>query len=284
MPAKKIDGKALAQKTADKVKEEVAELKKKGIEPCLAVVLVGENPASKVYVNMKNIRAKEAGIITKQINLPATVVEEELLEIVAELNKDDKVHGILVQLPLPEQIDENSIIEAISPSKDVDGFTAYNMGKLFRNEEFLVPCTPKGIVKLIESTGTEIKGKNCVVVGRSNIVGKPIGIMMLHRHATVTTCHSKTKNIAEHTRNADILIAAVGMAEFITKDMVKEGAVVVDVGINRTKEGKLTGDVAKDVQEKAAYITPVPGGVGPMTVACLMENTVIAARGRGDGK
>lgn len=286
MSAKLIDGNKLSEKVLSEVKKEVFALAKKGIVPGLAVVLVGEGPASKLYVSLKNRRAKEAGIYSEQISFPENVSEKELIKKIEELNKNKKIHGILVQLPLPKHIDEKKVIEKILPEKDVDGFTSVNFGKLMQGEEFFVPCTPKGIVKLIESTGTEISGKNCVVVGRSITVGKPVSLMMLNRNATVSICHSKTKNLAEHTKNADILIVAVGKPDLISKSMVKKGAVVIDAGINEVN-GKTVGDVSEDVKEVASYITPVPGGVGPMTVACLMENTVLVAKlqnGSGAGK
>jgi methylenetetrahydrofolate dehydrogenase (NADP+)/methenyltetrahydrofolate cyclohydrolase len=273
-----IDGKKIAQEVRNEVKEEVKELKKKGIAPGLAVVLVGENPASLVYVRQKEKACEEVGIVSYKYTLPEDTTEEKLLSVVDELNNEERIHGILVQLPLPEHLDEKRVIEEISPEKDVDGFHPLNMGRLFVGEPSFVPCTPRGVIELIERSGFEIKGKKAVIVGRSNIVGKPVAVLLLMRHATITVCHTRTKDLAAETREADILVVAAGRPKMITGDMVKEGVIVIDVGINRV-DGKLVGDVDFDsVSPKAGAITPVPGGVGPMTVAMLMKNTLEAAK------
>jgi len=272
-----IDGKKLANEIRQGLKKRVENLKKKGIIPKLAIILVGEDSASKVYINMKMVSGKEVGIQTELHKFPENVKEAELINLIQKLNNDEKVHGILVQLPLPKHINENRVIEKISPEKDVDGLTSINMFRLLFKDEFLVPCTPKGVIKMLDYHKIDLTGKNAVVVGRSKIVGKPMALMLLNRNATVTVCHSKTKDLKEHTKEADILVVAVGKAKLITKDMVKEGAIVIDVGINRV-EGKLCGDVDfENVKDVASYITPVPGGVGPMTVAMVLENTLIAA-------
>lgn len=273
-----IDGKKIAQQVRNEVKEEVEELKKKGITPGLAVVLVGENPASLVYVRQKEKACEEVGIVSYKYTLPEDTTEEKLLSVVDELNNEERIHGILVQLPLPKHLDEKRVIEKISPEKDVDGFHPLNMGRLFVGEPSFVPCTPRGVIELIERSGFEIKGKKAVIVGRSNIVGKPVAVLLLMRHATITVCHTRTKDLASETREADILIVAAGRPKMITGDMVKEGVIVIDVGINRV-DGKLVGDVDFDsVSLKAGAITPVPGGVGPMTVAMLMKNTLEATK------
>ena len=273
MGATIIDGKALAAATKAEAAEKVRELKSRGINPCLAVILVGENPASQVYVRGKINDCAQCGIESRSINLPADTTQEALLTEVKKLAEDAAVHGILVQLPLPAQIDEKAVIDAIPPEKDVDGFSPVNVGRMQIGEPCYLPCTPAGCIRMIESTGTEIAGKNAVVIGRSNIVGQ---------NATVTICHSKTANLKEVCAAADILVAAVGREGFVTGDMVKPGAVVIDVGINRGADGKLHGDVNfAEAAEKAAYITPVPGGVGPMTRAMLMLNTVEAAKRQG---
>ena len=273
----RIEGKLLAARVKERVAAGVAQLKEKGIEPCLAVIMVGENPASQVYVKGKVKDCAECGIKSLEIHLPAETTQEELLQKLAELADDAGVHGLLVQLPLPAHIDEKTVIEAIPPQKDVDGFTAVNVGRMMIGEECFLPCTPAGCMEMIRSTGVSISGKNAVVIGRSNIVGKPAAMLLLRENATVTICHSRTEDLAEHTRRADILVAAVGKPRFVTADMVKEGAAVLDVGINRV-DGKLCGDVDfEHVKEKAGWISPVPGGVGKMTIAMLMENTVSAA-------
>lgn len=275
----RIEGKLLAALVKERVAAGVAELKEKGIEPCLAVIMVGENPASQVYVKGKVKDCAECGIKSLEIHLPAETTQEELLQKLAELADDAGVHGLLVQLPLPAHIDEKTVIEAIPPQKDVDGFTAVNVGRMMIGEECFLPCTPAGCMEMIRSTGVSISGKNAVVIGRSNIVGKPAAMLLLRENATVTICHSRTENLKQVCANADILVAAVGRAGFVTGDMVKPGAVVIDVGINRNAQGKLCGDVDYDAAaEKAGYITPVPGGVGLMTRAMLMQNTLQAAQ------
>lgn len=275
----RIEGKLLAAQVKERVAAGVAELKEKGIEPCLAVIMVGENPASQVYVKGKVKDCAECGIKSLEIHLPAETTQEELLQKLAELADDAGVHGLLVQLPLPAHIDEKTVIEAIPPQKDVDGFTAVNVGRMMIGEECFLPCTPAGCMEMIRSTGVSISGKNAVVIGRSNIVGKPAAMLLLRENATVTICHSRTENLKQVCANADILVAAVGRAGFVTGDMVKPGAVVIDVGINRNGQGKLCGDVDYDAAaEKAGYITPVPGGVGLMTRAMLMQNTLQAAQ------
>ena len=275
----RIEGKLLAARVKERVAAGVAELKEKGIEPCLAVIMVGENPASQVYVKGKVKDCAECGIKSLEIHLPAETTQNELLQKLAELAGDAGVHGLLVQLPLPAHIDEKTVIEAIPPQKDVDGFTAVNVGRMMIGEECFLPCTPAGCMEMIRSTGVSISGKNAVVIGRSNIVGKPAAMLLLRENATVTICHSRTENLKRVCANADILVAAVGRAGFVTGDMVKPGAVVIDVGINRNAQGKLCGDVDYDAAaEKAGYITPVPGGVGLMTRAMLMQNTLQAAQ------
>lgn len=279
MKANIIDGKALAAAVKQEAARQVEELKAKGITPCLAVVLVGEDPASQVYVRGKINDCAQCGMESRNIRLPETTTQAELLDQVKQLAEDPSVHGILVQLPLPAQIEEKAIIDAIPPEKDVDGFSPVNVGRMQIGEPCYLPCTPAGCIRMIESTGTEIAGKHAVVVGRSNIVGKPAAMLLLAKNATVTICHSKTQNLKEICASADILVAAVGRAGFVTGDMVKPGAVVIDVGINRGTDGKLHGDVDFEAAaEKASWITPVPGGVGPMTRAMLMLNTVEAAR------
>jgi len=271
MTAKLIDGKEIARKIQEEIKEEVAKLKKK---PGLAAILVGENPASKIYVGIKRRTCEEIGIYSEEFKLPDDTTEEQLLELIRKLNNDSNIHAILVQLPIPENINVEHVFSEISLKKDVDGFSATNVGILVSGDEAAVPCTPKGIIRMLEESGIEIAGKNAVVVGRSEIVGKPTALMLLNRNATVTICHSKTKNLGEITSRADILVAAVGKPKMITANMVKDGAVVIDVGINKV-DGKLIGDVDfENVKEKASWITPVPGGVGPMTVAMLLENTL----------
>ncbi len=271
-----IDGKAVSQSVKERVRDEIAE---KGLKIGLAVIIVGNNQASRVYVNNKKKACEFCGITSYEYALPEETTEEQLLELVETCNADKNINGILVQLPLPSQINEKTVIEHIDPNKDVDAFHAVNVGKIMIGEYSFLPCTPAGIMELIHSTGTEVSGKECVVIGRSNIVGKPMGMLLLHENGTVTICHSKTKNLAEVCRRADILVAAVGKAGFVTSDMVKEGAVVIDVGMNRNAEGKLCGDVDfENVAPKCSYITSVPGGVGPMTIAMLMENTLRAKK------
>lgn len=271
-----IDGKAVSQK----IKEEIrAEIEREQLSVGLAVVIVGNNPASRVYVNNKKKACEVCGIQSFEYALPEETTQEQLLELIDTLNTDEKVNGILVQLPLPQGLDEKKVIERISPLKDVDAFHTENVGKIMIGNYAFLPCTPAGVMELIHSTGTEISGKECVVIGRSNIVGKPMAMLLLHENATVTICHSRTKNLAEVCRRADLLISAVGKADFVTADMIKDGAVVIDVGMNRNAEGKLCGDVKfEEAEKKASFITPVPGGVGPMTIAMLMKNTVMAKR------
>lgn len=274
--AKIIDGKAVSAAVKEQVRDEIA---RDGIKAGLAVVIVGNDPASRVYVNNKKKACEFCGITSFEYALPEETTMKQLLELIDTLNSDDKVNGILVQLPLPKQLDEKEVIARISPEKDVDAFHEQNVGKIMIGNYSFLPCTPSGCMDLIHSTGVEISGKECVVIGRSNIVGKPMAMLLLHENGTVTICHSRTKNLAEVCRRADILVAAVGRPNFVTADMVKEGAVVIDVGINRLDNGKLCGDVKFDeVSEKAGWITPVPGGVGPMTIATLMKNTLTAAK------
>lgn len=277
--AKIIDGKAISANVKAQVKAEADKLKEQGIEIGLAVVIVGNNPASRVYVNNKKKACAEVGFNSYEYALPEETTQEELLDLVKKLNKDDKVNGILVQLPLPEHIDENAVINTIRPEKDVDAFHPENVGHIMIGDFNFLPCTPAGVMEMLAQSGIETEGKDCVVIGRSNIVGKPMAMLLLHKNATVTICHSRTKNLAEICRRADILVAAVGRAKFITADMIKDGAVVIDVGMNRLESGKLCGDVDYDgCFEKAGYITPVPGGVGPMTIAMLMKNTLTSAK------
>ena len=274
-----IDGKELARKTREKLKIECDNLKKEGIKPKLAVIMVGNDLASKVYVRNKNKACEEIGIEYEEFLLGEETTMEELLNVIDNLNKNQNIDGILLQSPIPKHLDINKAFRAILPEKDVDGFHPINAGKLSIGEKCFVPCTPHGVVKIIEEYNIETEGKNVVIVGRSNIVGKPLIQCMLQKNATVTVCHSKTRNLEEFTKKADILIVAIGKQKFITENMVKEGVVVIDIGINRNEEGKLVGDVDFDnVSKKASYITPVPGGVGPMTVAMLMENVVEAAK------
>ncbi len=278
--AKIISGKIVSQNVRDGVKREAEALKSEsGIVPGLAVVIVGSDPASRVYVNNKKKACAEVGFKSEEYALPEKTTQEELLALVKKLNTASEINGILVQLPLPGHLDEKAVIEAISPEKDVDAFHASNVGKIMIGDYHFLPCTPAGVMELIHSENIEICGKNCVVIGRSNIVGKPMAMLLLHENGTVTITHSKTKNLSEITGNADILVAAVGKPKFVTGDMVKEGAVVIDVGMNRDENGRLCGDVDfADVEPKASYITPVPGGVGPMTIAMLMKNTLMAAK------
>lgn len=276
MAAIKIDGKAVSQAVKDRAAQAAAALKQRGVSPCLAVILVGEDPASAVYVANKQKACAACGIESVLHALPAETSQQTLLELIRQLNADPGVHGILCQMPVPRQIDPTAVIHAIDPMKDVDAFHPENTGRILAGDARFAPCTPAGVMALLDAYHVDPCGKNCVVVGRSDIVGKPMAILLLQRSGTVTVCHSKTADLAAHTRGADILVSAVGKARFITADMVKPGAVVIDVGMNRL-EGKLCGDVAPEVAEVAGYLTPVPGGCGPMTVAMLMENTVRAA-------
>lgn len=274
-----IDGKAVSAAIKQQVATKAQKLLTAGIEPCLAVILVGDNPASRVYVNNKKKACDVCNIRSLEYTLPQETSQEELLALIDSLNQDASVNGILVQLPLPEQIDENAVIDAIDPSKDVDAFHPVNVGKIMQGTARLLPCTPAGIMELIASTGISVAGKDCVIVGRSNIVGKPMAMLLLHQNGTVTICHSKTADLKSKCKAADILVAAVGKPNFITADMVKPGAVVIDVGINRMENGKLCGDVDFEaVSQIAGAITPVPGGVGPMTIAMLMTNTITATK------
>lgn len=278
MSATIIDGKAVAREMEDAMREEVAAMASAGLRPGLAVVLVGEDPASKVYVGNKEKACERLGIASFAYRLPEETSEAEVLALIEELNSRKDVHGILVQLPLPEQISSKRVLLAINPAKDVDGFHPLNVGSLFVDESPLPPCTPSGVMELLKRSGVELKGKSAVVVGRSNIVGKPVAILLLKEHATVTICHSRTVNLPDVCRGADVLVAAVGKAEMVKGDWIKPGAVVIDVGVNRV-DGKLVGDVEFAAAcERASAITPVPGGVGPMTIAMLMRNTINAAR------
>ena len=275
-----IDGNKIAQDIRNEVRQDASKLKKqKGIIPGLAVILVGDDPASKIYVGKKAQDCAEVGFLSREYKLPETTSEKDLLNIIGQLNADESIHGILVQLPVPKHISPDKIIEAIDPRKDVDGFHPYNVGRLVAGNPLHSSCTPYGIMELFDRNGIELSGKEAVVVGRSNIVGKPMALMLLARHATVTIFHTRTRNLAEVTRRADVLVAAAGHAQMIKGDMVKDGVVVIDVGTNRLDNGKLVGDVDfAAVSQKASYITPVPGGVGPMTRAMLMKNTLDAAR------
>lgn len=274
-----IDGKAVAAQVKSQVKAEVEKLAAEGKQVGLAVVLVGNDPASQVYVRNKQKDCEECGIKSYGYVLPEETTQQQLMELVETLNNDDKVNGILVQLPLPKHLDEKAVIDSINPDKDVDAFHPANVGRIMIGDYSFLPCTPAGVIELIDSTGVDIAGKNCVVVGRSNIVGKPMSMLLLHRSGTVTICHSKTKNLKEICANADILVAAVGRTKMFTADYIKEGAVVIDVGMDRDENGKLCGDVDfESCKDKAGYITPVPGGVGPMTRAMLMKNTLTAGK------
>lgn len=273
-----ISGKAISEAVRGDLKLRTEKLKEKGITPGLAVILVGEDPASKVYVNNKEKACVELGFYSEKYLLPEDTTEETLLNLIDKLNADEKINGILVQLPLPRHLDEKKVTERILPIKDVDCFHPVNIGKVLTGDGVFAPCTPAGVMEMLKYSDISVSGKNAVVIGRSNIVGKPMAMLLLKENATVTICHSKTANLKEHTLNADILIAAVGRANFVKADMVKEGAVVIDVGINRNKEGKLCGDVDfEEVSKKASYISPVPGGVGPMTITELMKNTLLSA-------
>lgn len=279
MTAQLLDGKEIAARLTEQVKKDVADFREEfGVAPGLTVVIVGEDPASKVYVGRKHKSCQEIGLVSEVVRLPEATSQDELLACIDRLNAAADVHGILVQLPLPRHIDSEKILERIRPDKDVDGFHPVNVGYLSLGKENLVPCTPYGIVKMLEICGMPVEGKRAVIIGRSNIVGKPMAMLLLARNATVTVCHSRTKDLAAVCREADILVAAIGKPEFVTKDMVKPGAVVIDVGINRVND-KLVGDVNfQDVCQQAGYITPVPGGVGPLTIAMLLHNTLKAAR------
>ncbi len=277
--AKLIDGKAVAAEVRAEVSHEVQELVQKGVTPGLAVVIVGDDPASRTYVNNKKKACAQAGIYSEEYALPAHTSQQELINLVHSLNAKKEINGILVQSPLPGGLEEEAVVEAINPEKDVDAFHPSNVGRIMIGNYHFLPCTPAGVIELLHSEKIEISGKNCVVIGRSNIVGKPMAMLLLHNNGTVTICHSKTKNLKEVCKNADILIAAVGKPKFVTADMVKPGATVIDVGMDRDENGKLCGDIDFiNVEKIAAYITPVPGGVGPMTIAMLLKNTVAAAK------
>ena len=276
-----LDGKHVAKLTRDRLKNKVQEIEKKGVFPKLAVIMVGEDGASKIYVRNKSKACEELGIEFEEFLLDNTTTQEQLLKLINDLNNRKEVHGILLQSPIPGHLDINEAFRTIAPEKDVDGFNPINVGKLVLGQETFISCTPFGIIKLLEEYNIDIEGKNAVVIGRSNIVGKPMFQCLLNKNATVTICHSKTKNLPEITKNADILVCALGKAKFVKKDMVKQGAIVIDVGINRNEEGKVCGDVDfEEVSKVASYITPVPGGVGPMTIAMLMNNIVKAANNK----
>lgn len=277
--AKIIDGKQIRDSVLDRLREQVSALKAGGKNPCLCVIIVGDDTASRVYVNNKKKACESIGVESKEYALPESTTTEELLGLIDKLNADSSITGILCQMPVPAHIDSKAVLERISPYKDVDCFHPFNVGKLSQGDNVFLPCTPAGMVEMLDYMGVEITGKHCVIIGRSDIVGKPMAMLMLQRDATVTVCHSKTKNLADITRTADIVVVAVKKPYFLKSDMIKEGAVVLDVGINRNAEGKICGDVDfEDCKEKASMITPVPGGVGPMTIAMLMNNTVIAAK------
>jgi len=284
VPAQIIDGKQLALEIRTTLTQDVALFTRQtGIRPGLAVVLVGDDPASAVYVRNKKKACDSAGLHVEDCPLPASTSQTELLKLIDRLNTDPRIHGILVQLPLPPHIESQVVLNAVSPEKDADGFHPYNIGRLVEGNPVFVPCTPKGVMRMIASTGESVSGKRAVVLGRSNIVGKPVALLLLHQHATVTICHSRTRDLPAVCREADIIVAAIGKAQFVTKDMVKAGALVIDVGINRLEDGRLVGDVDYEpVRERSGWITPVPGGVGPMTIAMLLTNTVEAARRMAD--
>ncbi|WP_455493219.1 bifunctional methylenetetrahydrofolate dehydrogenase/methenyltetrahydrofolate cyclohydrolase FolD [Eubacterium sp.] len=274
-----IDGKAVSKKVKEDVKAECEQLKSKGVTPGLAVIIVGDDPASQVYVHNKEVACEACGFYSVKYALPAETTQEELNALVDKLNKDDKINGILCQLPLPSHLDDKEVINRIDPLKDVDAFHPVNVGAIMIGDYNYLPCTPAGVMELIHSTGVDVSGKKAVVIGRSNIVGKPMAMLLLHENATVEITHSRTRDLAEITKGADILVAAIGKAKFVKADMVKDGAVVIDVGMNRDENGKLCGDVEfENVKDKCSFITPVPGGVGPMTIAMLMKNTLTAAK------
>ncbi len=275
-----IDGKRISAEVRAELAKDVKTLCDAGVEPCLAVIIVGDNPASRIYVNNKKKACAEVGIRSEEIALPANTTQEELLACIKELNEREDVDGILCQLPLPSPLDDKAVIAAIDPGKDVDAFHAENVGHIMIGDFSFLPCTPAGVMELLHRSNISVAGKECVVIGRSNIVGKPMAMLLLHENATVTICHSRTADLAAVCRRADILVSAVGRADFVTPDMVKPGAVVIDVGMNRNAEGKLCGDVADAVNEVAGFLTPVPGGVGPMTIAMLLKNTVTSANRR----
>jgi len=275
-----IDGKTLALQVRASIGNDIIKFHEEtGIRPGLAAVLVGDDPASAIYVRNKKIACEKAGLYPEEYKLPSATTQGDLLALIQKINADPKIHGILVQLPLPKQINSKIILEAVSPQKDADGFHPYNVGRLVEGDPVFTPCTPKGVIHMIESTGLSIAGKRAVVIGRSNIVGKPVALLLMHRHATITVCHSRTQDLPAVCREADIVVAAIGRAQFVTSDMIKEGAIVIDVGINRREDGSLVGDVDfEPVKEKAGWISPVPGGVGPMTIAMLLQNTLESAK------
>ena len=280
MSAQLIDGKTLAQEIRQEIAKDIELLVgQTGVCPGLAVVLVGDDPASAVYVRNKKKACDTAGLYVDDHALPATTTQEELLKLIDQLNNDPKIHGILVQLPLPSQIDSQTVLNTVLPDKDADGFHPYNIGRLVAGDPVFVPCTPKGVMRMIESAGQSVKGKRAVILGRSNIVGKPVAMLLMHQHATVTICHSRTTDLPGMCKEADILVAAIGKAQFVKSDMVKPGAIVIDVGINRLDDGRLVGDVDfEPVKEVAGWLSPVPGGVGPMTIAMLLANTLESAK------
>ena len=280
MAAQIIDGKALALSIREQIGKDVAQLvSQTAVVPGLAAILVGDDPASAVYVKNKKTACDKAGLYVDEYKLPASTTQNELLALIEKMNADPKIHGILVQLPLPGHINSKVVLEAVSPDKDADGFHPYNVGRLVEGNPVFIPCTPKGVMRMIESTGQSIEGKRAVVIGRSNIVGKPVALLLMHANATVTVCHSRTKDLPAVCREADIVIAAIGRAQFVTGDMIKDGAIVIDVGINRLENGRLVGDVDFEAaKERAGWITPVPGGVGPMTIAMLLRNTLESAQ------
>lgn len=274
-----IDGKVISKEVKGRIRKEAESLRERGIVPGLAAVLVGEDPASVIYVRNKRKACEEAGLYSEGHALPASVSQEELLGLIGRLNEDPKIHGILVQLPLPKPLDTERILNAVSPYKDVDGLHPFNAGKLMMGDPVFVPCTPSGIMAMLDYHRIPVEGKTAVVVGRSNLVGRPVAMLLLHRNATVTICHSRTRDLPEVCRRADILVAAIGKARFIKGDMIREGAAVIDVGINRQPDGKLVGDVDfEGASQRAGWVTPVPGGVGPMTIAMLLQNTLISAK------
>lgn len=280
--AMKIDGKAISAAVRQDLAKEVEQLTKNGVKPGLAVIIVGNDPASRVYVNNKKKGCAEIGVYSEEIALPAETTQQELLAHIEALNKREDIDGILCQLPLPSHLDDKAVIAAIDPRKDVDAFHAENVGHIMIGDYSFLPCTPAGVMELLHRSNISVEGKECVVIGRSNIVGKPMAMLLLHENATVTICHSRTRNLKEACRRADVVVAAVGKAAFVTPDMIKPGAVVIDVGMNRNAEGRLCGDVDPAVEEVAGYLTPVPGGVGPMTIAMLLKNTVTAAKRRAE--
>ncbi len=276
-----IDGKTIASSVREEIKAKTDELKEKGITPGLAVIIVGNNPASRVYVNNKKKACEQVGFNSYEYALKEETTTDELLSLINKLNNDDNVDGILCQLPLPEAIDETAVLNAISPDKDVDAFHPVNCGRLFIGNQKFLPCTPAGIMEMFKYCDIDVSGKNCVIIGRSNIVGKPMAMLLLQSDATVTVCHSKTKNVADFTKRADIIVVAVGKEKFLTEDMVSDGAVIIDVGMNRNAQGKLCGDVDfENVSKKTSWITPVPGGVGPMTITMLLKNTLTSAESK----